>query len=662
MSQTFYVSPTGNDSNAGTLDQPFQSVQNALGRLTVGQGGTIFLRGGTYSLNDPIRVSDAEGGNQDARLVIRNFENEKVILDGTPLAASQSASITLSSTNAVDIQGLEIFGSFDGIDILGDSKDIVIRNNIVHDVQQSGIAAFAATQKGISNVLIDGNTVYRTNLFNQPRPIEQPGGWGSGIVFSRTEGGRITNNRVYENYGEGIAVTLANNAIASNNTVYDNFSVQMYMDNATNSVFEQNFIYNTGNTEFYRRFTLDDIEAAVGIQLANEKYADQNPLFNDVIRNNVVVGGDRVLNYGGFQVGGGLKNALIANNTFYSNSSSRSIVTIDPDAHENTTIANNIFFKESPTQTIKLPPNIAGLNFSTNLWFGGPAGAAASPTDVTENPLLANPGGLTAKDYQILAGSPAIGKGTPVNAATIDFLGATRPTGAIDIGAYQLGGSPDSPPSVPATPPVTPPVVVTPPVTTPPVTPPVTTPPVTTPPVTTPPFVVTPPVTTPPVVVAPPVTTPPITTPPVTTPPVTPPPVPANPPVVVTPPISQPPVTTPPVTTPPVTPPVTTPPVTPPTPPVTTPPVNNPPRRLQQIVRQLQNNPALLRQRLHLNLDLADLKQEDLDRLKQIDLNAQLKQLNLNGLKDLDLNAVVKNLDIDQVRDQVKKFVKQKNC
>jgi Right handed beta helix region len=139
----------------------------------------------------------------------------------------------LSSTNAVDIQGLEIFGSYDGISVIGDSQDVLIRNNVVHDVQYAGIAAFAATQKGINNVRIDGNTVYRTN---------------------------------------------------------------------------------------------------------------------------------------------------------------RS----------------------------KLPPTLDGLNFTNNLWFGGLAGIAASPTDVTANPLLANPGGFTAQDYQILAGSPAIDQGSSGNAILTD--------------------------------------------------------------------------------------------------------------------------------------------------------------------------------------------------------------------------------------------------
>jgi parallel beta-helix repeat protein len=491
MSQTLYVATNGSDLNAGTLENPFQTVQAALSTLNVNpnnNGGSIIIRSGSYSLDAPVFVSAKEGGNPNSRLVIRNFEGEKVIFDGSKLAADRKASFILTSTQDVDIQGLEIFGSYDGISVLGDSQDINIRNNIVHDVQFAGIAAFAAEQKGIRNVQIDGNTVYRTNLFNRDRPIEQNPGWASGIVFSRTEGGAVTNNTVYENYGEGIAFTLANGGVASNNTVYDNFSVGLYLDNATNTTLERNLVYSTGNQNFYRRFaggTNGEIveQAAVSIQFANETYADSNPLNNNVVRNNIIIGGDRVIGYGSYEQGGGLKNTTISNNTIYGNSTTQSIIAIDPDNHVNTQIFNNIIYQENAGQIGKYPTNLSGLSFDRNLWFGGSAGRAASVTDVNANPLLANPGGLSAQDYQIAASSPAIDVGLGSSLIFQDFLGRARPSGnGIDLGAFEvIGGNPPvALPPAPETPiapvavtpePVTPEAPIAPPVTPNPVTP-----------------------------------------------------------------------------------------------------------------------------------------------------------------------------------------------
>jgi hypothetical protein len=410
MSQTVYVATDGNDSNPGTLDRPLRSIQQAIRRLPVGQGGNVLIRGGDYVLDRAIRISDNEGGTTTDRLVISNYNNEKVKIDGAKLAAQKLGALIISSAQHIDIRGLDIAGSYTGISVVGDAEDVQVLNNIVHDTEFTGIAGYGAALGSVKNVRVDGNTVYRTNLFNQSRPVEQSGGWGMGITFSRTTGGSITNNNVYNNYGEGIGFTLANGAVASNNVVYDNFSVEMYMDQATNSTFENNFVFNTGNQEYYRRFNLGKESAATGIQLANERYQDSTPIRNDVIRNNVVVGGDVVFGYGNYQVGGGLRDVLVENNTFYADDSSRKVLAIDADTHQNTRFINNIFARTDPRQTVTVPANIAGLNFSHNLWSGpGPGpGLATSPTDVNADPQFFRPGGLAAADYAIRGTSPAI--------------------------------------------------------------------------------------------------------------------------------------------------------------------------------------------------------------------------------------------------------------
>jgi hypothetical protein len=44
---TYYVSPTGSDSNSGTLSSPFKSITKA--QSVASSGDTVYLRGGTYS-------------------------------------------------------------------------------------------------------------------------------------------------------------------------------------------------------------------------------------------------------------------------------------------------------------------------------------------------------------------------------------------------------------------------------------------------------------------------------------------------------------------------------------------------------------------------------------------------------------------------------------
>jgi hypothetical protein len=69
-----------------------------------------------------------------------------------------------------------------------------------------------------------------------------------------------------------------------------------------------------------------------------------------------------------------------------------------------------------------------------NDWYGGVLGFRPSSTDKTSNPLFVN---LTAGDFRVQAGSPAIDAGTTIHAPADDFEQSGRPRAAApDIGAY----------------------------------------------------------------------------------------------------------------------------------------------------------------------------------------------------------------------------------
>jgi IPT/TIG domain len=80
------------------------------------------------------------------------------------------------------------------------------------------------------------------------------------------------------------------------------------------------------------------------------------------------------------------------------------------------------------------PDSAAGLvTGSNNVWFGASGGAPSGlSASVTSDPMLVNPTGF---NFHLMAGSPAIGKGTATS-ALFDFDG--NPRGAsFDIGAYE---------------------------------------------------------------------------------------------------------------------------------------------------------------------------------------------------------------------------------
>ncbi|MDR2139379.1 MAG: PDZ domain-containing protein [Tannerella sp.] len=79
----FYVSPSGLDSNDGSLRHPFSTIEKAQTEARKIPGEvTIILREATYRLAAPLRFTPQDG-TQDKSLVIRAFPGEKVTLSGS---------------------------------------------------------------------------------------------------------------------------------------------------------------------------------------------------------------------------------------------------------------------------------------------------------------------------------------------------------------------------------------------------------------------------------------------------------------------------------------------------------------------------------------------------------------------------------------------------
>lgn len=79
-SNTFYVSPSGNDNNPGTIEKPFQTLQvarNALRASTVSGSKTVILRGGIYSLAETLVLEP-----QDSETNYKAFPGETPIVTG----------------------------------------------------------------------------------------------------------------------------------------------------------------------------------------------------------------------------------------------------------------------------------------------------------------------------------------------------------------------------------------------------------------------------------------------------------------------------------------------------------------------------------------------------------------------------------------------------
>lgn len=87
LGQPYYVSPSGNDANPGTLQLPFASIQRAQAAVQQ-KTGSVLLRGGTYYLAEPLVFTERDSGDKAAPVVYEAYPGEQPVLSGGVLLAN----------------------------------------------------------------------------------------------------------------------------------------------------------------------------------------------------------------------------------------------------------------------------------------------------------------------------------------------------------------------------------------------------------------------------------------------------------------------------------------------------------------------------------------------------------------------------------------------
>ena len=122
MSQPWYVSTTGSDSNTGTLSSPFRTIEKAVSVVKTGE--TIYVRGGTYNLTATITLG--KSGAENSRISLLAYPGETPVLDFTAQALSGSNRGIVLTGNWWHIKGLGITGAGDnGMLISGGSNNLI---------------------------------------------------------------------------------------------------------------------------------------------------------------------------------------------------------------------------------------------------------------------------------------------------------------------------------------------------------------------------------------------------------------------------------------------------------------------------------------------------------------------------------------------------------
>ena len=239
---TYYVSTTGNDSNPGTIAEPWLTIQHAANTVTA--GATVYVFGGVYNES----VNFPQSGTASAPITFRELSRsdcgdrrdrrERIGHSGShqydeARATSLSADLKFAITPPSNEDNVPI-----GVWITGSGTGIQILNNRVHNITTTseangnafGISVYGTSKTPITQLVISGNEVYDLKT----------GESESVNVDGNVTHFQITNNLVHDNDNIGI------DAIGYEGVGPVGYDEAMYGEISGNTIYNISGITNPG--------------------------------------------------------------------------------------------------------------------------------------------------------------------------------------------------------------------------------------------------------------------------------------------------------------------------------------------------------------------------------------------------------------------------------
>ena len=242
----YFVAVNGNDSNPGTIENPWRTIQKAAD--SVRPGDTVFIREGIYRE----RVLLNQSGTEDNYITLTNYPDEVPVIDGEGISwgFDWDCLFNLNSQDYIKISGLRVINScWAGIGSTPDMngcQNVIIQGCSTYNTASSGIAFFAG-----KNIIIDGNTVEMACCrFDGSQEC---------ISICGVDSFVIKNNHIFNcindsigGGGEGINIKNGcSNGLICNNVVHDVLKVAIYIDAyekyQSNIEVRENIVYNAPN-------------------------------------------------------------------------------------------------------------------------------------------------------------------------------------------------------------------------------------------------------------------------------------------------------------------------------------------------------------------------------------------------------------------------------
>jgi hypothetical protein len=400
---TYYLSPTGNNTNSCSQTLPCRELSKA---LTMAQAGdTILLADGTYTGTDVTKVGTAQSP------ITIKAQGSNVVISAR---SNVRGNLYLNNCSYVVVDGIKTSGGTGtlaaGIAVRF-SDHVTIKNSTSYNNNMWGI--FASNSP---NLIIENNETYGQ--------ITQHGIYVADATASHDQP-IIRNNRSHDNALQGLQLNADNGgtgyftgALIENNIVYNNGSNGLNMDGVQDSVIRNNLFYNNHGSGI----TMFQFDAVTGPK-GNQVYNNTIDMASDskwAIRHTSSVG-----------------VSIIRNNILYNRNNAHGGISTNSQTDVNNTDSDyNIFIGSTRAVT----PDDDTTFYTLTQWQS--SGKDVHSFTATATPLFTN---LTGANYSLAAGSLAIDKGQTLASVTTDISSNPRPQGAgYDIGAYEAPSAVDT--------------------------------------------------------------------------------------------------------------------------------------------------------------------------------------------------------------------------
>ena len=160
LNLTYFVSPTGRDTNSGTQSSPFKTFAKALSVMSAGD--TLTILPGTYAQ----QLKIAKSGTSSAGITVNGSGAIIDLLNG-------AAPGIIVTGSYVSVSGLEV-KNIPGVCVDLRGSNVAVSGLTVHECQSHGIST-----ANNSHVRILNSSIFRAVLSNSARTMTS--GWGSGL-------------------------------------------------------------------------------------------------------------------------------------------------------------------------------------------------------------------------------------------------------------------------------------------------------------------------------------------------------------------------------------------------------------------------------------------------------------------------------------------------